>query len=78
MELGLLTRGLCASFLQLARSTNPNMHHSFGDRNDTELPHIVGPFWSAADRLVVTPEGENPPPFVTSFPEPQTSRLARK
>lgn len=78
MELGMLTRGICAGLLQLGKATNAYMHHSFGDKSNFELPHITGPFWSSVDRLVVTPSGQTPPPFVASFPEDSKPRNARK
>lgn len=78
MELGMLTRGICGGLLQLGKATNAYMHHSFGDKTNFELPHITGPFWSSVDRLVVTPPGQTPPPFVDSFPEDGKLRSARK
>ena len=35
------------------RSVNPLLHHSFGDKENFELPHITGPLWSSVDRLMV-------------------------
>ena len=61
MELGLLSKGLCAGILKLGRTVNAYLHHSFGDNNDVELPHITGPLWSAIDRLVITAEGQPAP-----------------
>lgn len=78
MELGMITRGICAGLLQLCRGVNAYMHHSFGDKDNFELPHIVGPFWSTVDRLVVTPAGTEPPPFLESFPEDPKRRRERK
>ena len=45
------------------------MHHSFGDSNNNELPHITGPFWSFVDRLIITGPNETPPPLQETFPE---------
>jgi hypothetical protein len=45
------------------------MHHSFGDSNNNELPHITGPFWSFVDRLVITGPNETPPLLKEIFPE---------
>jgi hypothetical protein len=78
MELGMITRGICGGILQMGRSMNAHLHHSFGDKTNFELPHIVGPFWSSVDRLVVTPEGLTPPSFFASFPEDQKHRVSRK
>lgn len=78
MELGLLTRGFASSLLQFCKSFNASIHHSYGDSQQVELPHIVGPFWSIIDRVVVTPPGELPPPFIKGFPEPPESRAARR
>jgi hypothetical protein len=50
MDLGLFTRGLCGTILQVARTVNPYIHSSYGDSQDRELPHIMGPLWSALDR----------------------------
>lgn len=78
MELGLLTKGFASSLLQFCKSFNASIHHSYGDSQQVELPHIVGPFWSTIDRVVVTPPGELPPPFIKGFPEPPESRAARR
>jgi hypothetical protein len=63
MELGLLTRAMCGSIMQIGRAINPLLHHSFGDNHEVELPHIVGPMWSLLDRLVITKPGDTPPPL---------------
>jgi len=78
MELGMITRGICGGLLQMGRAINAYMHHSFGDKNNVELPHITGPFWSSVDRLHVTPAGQTPPAFIESFPEEAKLRSARK
>ena len=78
MELGILTKSVCSSILQLLRSYNPYVHHSFGDAHSTERPHITSPFWSTADRLIITPPGETPPPLVQTFPEDSAVKKARK
>jgi Protein of unknown function (DUF1769) len=78
MELGLLTRGMCGSILQIGRTVNAYLHHSFGDKNNHELPHISGPLWSAVDRLVITPEGSTPPILGGVMPEDPTFRANRR
>jgi len=78
MSLGLLTKSMCRAILQLGRTVNRHLHHSFGDDENHELPHIVGPMWSAADRLVVSPAGREPPVFGEAFPEEAVSRAARR
>eukprot|EP01034_Spumella_vulgaris_P030381 gene30381-37586_t len=78
MDLGLLTRGLCSSILQLGRSSSPALHHSFGDTKNYELPHIVAPFWNTVDRLVVTAPGETPPPIGRVFEENLETRTPRR
>lgn len=78
MELGLFTRGLCISMIQLAKAVNPFIHYSFGDKLGAELPHLVTPIWSTVDRLVVTPEGAAPPPFGRVFAETVESRSKRR
>ena len=54
MELGILTKSVCNTILQLTRTSNPVLHHSFGDKTNMELPHIMGPLWSVLDRLNIT------------------------
>ena len=78
MELGLLSKGLCAGILKLGRTVNAYLHHSFGDNKDYELPHITGPLWSAIDRLVITPDGMKPPNLGNIIPEDENSRVTRK
>jgi hypothetical protein len=78
MELGLFTRGLCSSILQVGRAVNPYIHHSFGDANNVELPHIVGPFWSLFDRLEITPPGGIVPKLGGLLAEGAQHRLKRR
>jgi hypothetical protein len=79
MELGMITRSLCRSIMQFARSKLPSLHHSFGDDNNTEWPHITGPLWSMSDLMVVTRPGETPPPLGRgALPESAESRRTRR
>ena len=41
-------------------------------------PHICYPLWQAVDRLVVTPQGEQPPPLGVTFPETEAARKLRR
>ena len=78
MDLSLLTRGMCGTILQLGRRMNAALHHSFGDKANYELPHIVSPLWGTVDRLVITPKGQTPPPMGLQFPESQEQRADRR
>lgn len=79
MELGMITRSLCRSIMQFARSKLPSLHHSFGDDNNVEWPHITGPLWSMSDLMVVTKPGETPPPLGRgALPESAESRRMRR
>jgi hypothetical protein len=78
MELGLFTRGLCGTIIQLARSFNPFLHSSFGDKNNDELPHLVVPVWSAVDRLTISQPGDVIPPLGQVFPENLDARARRR
>ncbi len=62
MSLGFVTKGMASTILNVGRSINRFLHHSFGDKEGMELPHICGPMWSAIDRLVITRPGDEPPP----------------
>lgn len=79
MELGMLTRAMCRTIMQFARSKLPLVHHSFGDGEDVELPHIVGPLWMMSDRVVVTAKGETPPELGSRIlPEDSENRRQRR
>ncbi|CAM9094530.1 unnamed protein product, partial [Ectocarpus fasciculatus] len=79
MELGMLTRAMCRTIMNFARSNLPLLHHSFGDSEDVELPHITGPLWNMSDRVVVTPKGEVPPVLGTgALPETDEARRTRR
>mmetsp|Transcript_10318 Transcript_10318/g.29006 ORF Transcript_10318/g.29006 Transcript_10318/m.29006 type:complete len:1103 (+) Transcript_10318:44-3352(+) len=78
MQLGLVSKGLCNLLLRLVSKAVPgDMHYSFGDKNNDELPHISFPAWTLFDKVVVSKEGETPPPL---GPEvlPETNSVARK
>ena len=80
MQLGLVSKGLCNLLLRLVSKTVPGeMHFSFGDKYNDELPHISFPAWTLFDKVVVTKEGDEPPtlgPDVLS--EPNKASTARK
>lgn len=78
MELGLFTKGICHSILQFCQRFSSSLHHSFGDKQNIELPHITSPFWSTIDRLVVTPKGEKPPNMLQPFFEDLNQRKNRR
>lgn len=78
MELGLFTKGICSSILQIVRAVNPYLHHSFGDKKDYELPHIVGPMWSLFDRLEITPPGGKIPEIGGLLDEDAGHRIKRR
>jgi Protein of unknown function (DUF1769) len=78
MELGLFTKGICSSILQVVRAVNPYLHHAFGDKKDYELPHIVGPMWSLFDRLEITPPGGQIPELGGLMDEDAAHRTKRR
>lgn len=78
-DLGMLTRAMCRTIMQFARSNLPLLHHSFGNSENTELPHIVGPLWNLSDRVVVTKKGDIPPELGTMpLPESNDDRKSRR
>lgn len=80
MNLGMVTRSLCRTILNFARTTlkNPYLHHSFGDDNNQEYPHITASLWSTADRIVVTPPNSSPPALGVQFGEDTEARKIRR
>lgn len=91
MQLGMLKKALCNAILSFTRQMMVGVHYSFGDDNDQtsptggsgsglphELPHIVAPFVTSCDRLMVTPRGKNPPPLGVPVPEPDAARSLRR
>ena len=67
MQLGLLTKGVARGVLSLISAVLP-IHFSFGNPSlsqNAERPHIVSNLMIAADRMIVTPAGEAPPPLGT-------------
>jgi hypothetical protein len=51
---------------------------STGNGLPHELPHIVAPFVTSCDRLMVTPRGKDPPPLGVPVPEPDSARSLRR
>jgi hypothetical protein len=78
MNLGLFTRGVCYTVLQFVNSINPFIHSSFGDKENAELPHITGPLWCLADKVVISPPGSNPPKLGQILPENKEARAFRR
>lgn len=78
MKLGLITRGLCSILLKLVESFYNNIHYSFGDHNNIELPHIVAPANAFFDVMIQTPNNEIPPNINELFVETSESVSLRK
>jgi hypothetical protein len=85
MQLGMLKKALCNAILSFTRNMMVGVHYSFGDDHDQngstlphELPHIVAPFVTSCDRLLVTPRNELPPPLGVPVPEPDAQRTSRR
>mmetsp|Transcript_54680 Transcript_54680/g.163403 ORF Transcript_54680/g.163403 Transcript_54680/m.163403 type:complete len:82 (+) Transcript_54680:574-819(+) len=62
----------------MTRVISADMHYAFGDDGMEESPHIVFTAWSFFDRLVVTEEGDEPPPMGDPFPESDKAASKRK
>ena len=78
MTLSAVTHRMARLLLGLVRGWNPRMHTSFG--GDTEAPHIVVPFLTGVDSLVVSRDGDCAPPptlGVALVDEPEESRARR-
>lgn len=69
MALGIITRSLCKILLSVVKRLVVGLHYAFGDKTGIEMPHMCFPLWKAADRLVITPPGADPPKMGTDFPE---------
>lgn len=63
--------------LNLARTRgHKEMHLSYGGGD--ELPHMAGPAFHSFDRVVVTPEGETPPPLGNHLPQMESDINRKK
>ena len=79
MRLGLISKGFCTILLALVKRLVPGLHFSFGDRQETEYPHISFPLHRAVDEFVHTSQNQTPPSLGTaSFGESKESRNARR
>jgi len=78
MKLGLVSKGLSSILLKLMGRFYPDMHHSFGDKQNVEQAHIVFPAWQFFGNIIATKPGDIPPPISQPFAEPQESINARK
>jgi hypothetical protein len=67
--MGMLKRAIAKVLLKVVSAFNPNMHYDFGDdpkfreSDGTSWGHLVFPLAQAADRLIITPAGQTPPPI---------------
>eukprot|EP00124_Ichthyophonus_hoferi_P005009 Ihof_evm2s639 gene=Ihof_evmTU2s639 len=70
-SVGLVARSILRMMLSLCQRIVTGVHYSFGDKKTQELPHVVFPIESTIDRLIITPDGEEPPKLgVDMLPEP--------
>lgn len=51
-------QGLCKLLLSFGQKLNRRLHYSFGDKSNTELPHIAFPLLTSVDSLICTKDGE--------------------
>ncbi|CAM9334146.1 unnamed protein product, partial [Phaeothamnion confervicola] len=77
MKLGLVTKGMCKVLLGFAQRLNRFLHYSFGNDDNSELPHISFPLVTSVDTLVVTQPGERPPTLGRRFPEEKDAKKRR-
>lgn len=80
LELGLITKSIARAAIQLASAMASNLHSSLGDMKGKDLyqlPHVVAPLFTTFDKIIVTPEGEIPPPLGTPFIEDLEYRKQR-
>lgn len=55
--MAVVVQGMGRTILSFIRALIPEMHHSFGDRDGMEAPHITVPLYKAAETFIVTPPG---------------------
>ena len=67
------THSISNLLLRLLSKIAIDMHYSFGDKKNVEYAHIVFPLWSFVDKLVITKNGECPPPLGEVFEESSQS-----
>ena len=80
MELGILTRSISKAALKFCGTMVNDLHYSFGDvqtNPDYELPHVVAPIFPTLDKILITPDGEQPPPLGVPFNEDLDYRKKR-
>jgi hypothetical protein len=78
MKLGLFTRGILGMLVRLMEGFFTDLRYSLGDSAKKLSPRVVTPAHSAFERLVVTPEGEDPPPITGDpFEESKEDRAKR-
>lgn len=80
MHLSLFTRGMAKAIMGIIRAILPGVHFSFGDKHNIELPCIVGPLVTSADKFVVTPagRGQTPPRLGEVIAEAPDVKAARR
>jgi len=84
MAMGLVTQTIAKAGLRFLMTMNKDLHYSFGEKGkpltdpSLELPHMALPLHKIIDRLIVTPEGEEPPPLGKQIIEPDEAIKVRK
>jgi hypothetical protein len=80
MELGIITRSISKAACNFCATMVQNLHFSFGDDQsnpDYQVPHIVAPLFPTADKIIITPAGQEPPPLGAPFVEDPNYRKFR-
>lgn len=76
--MGMMSKSICRAMLRIMQSGfgGAQIYHSLGDAKDSS-GYVYAPLLSAVDRMCITPQGQEPPPFNREFVETD-SRLRRK
>jgi hypothetical protein len=81
MELGILTRSIGKAAMKFCSTMVDDLHWSYGDTQennpDYELPHVVAPIFPTLDKIVLSPDGEQPQPLGIPFNEDLEYRKKR-
>lgn len=72
LKLSLVSRAIAMTLLKFVRSFEPDTHATAGEKDMSEVPHMVTRHFRGIDFLVMTPDGEKPPTLGTSFRDQST------
>ena len=67
LKMGLMSRAIAMTLFKFVKSFDPDTHATAGEKDMREMAHMATRHFRGVDYLLITPDGEAPPPLGQSL-----------